>query len=370
MRTDYPRFFISITLILALTWMFSCSGKPGNKEEKKTDKANENTVAETRISLDIIAPADDEGFKLNEPVRIILETDAQSTDSIVIFYDSRRLAALTSGPWEYTIPEGYLTVTGKKALKATTYHENKSGSFVRFIRVLSDKAPEKYGYRIVHTYPHDKEAFTQGLFYHNGLLYEGTGQMSGSSLREVELETSRVIRQRDLDASLFGEGITLYKDKIFQVTWENKVGFVYDIKSFEVHNTISYPMQGWGLTTVDDRIVLSDGSNILYFFEPEMFTVISRLEVYDDKGAIDMLNELEYINGEIWANVWMKDIIVRIDPKTGKVNSVVDLSGLLKAKDKTPETDVLNGIAWDKEGGRIFVTGKLWPKLFEISISK
>jgi glutamine cyclotransferase len=220
----------------------------------------------------------------------------------------------------------------------------------------------------VHTYPHDRAAFTQGLFFDNGVLYEGTGQETGSSLRAVELESGKVLRQHNLDASLFGEGITLYNNKIYQVTWENKVGFVYDKNTFDLINKIYYPTQGWGLTTIGDKIVMSDGTNVLYFYEPEMFTVVSRLEVYDNRNMIDSLNELEYINGEIWANIWMSDRIVRIDPESGKVKGYIDLGKLLSDSEKTPETDVLNGIAYDKQQNRIFVTGKKWPKLFEIRV--
>jgi glutamine cyclotransferase len=228
--------------------------------------------------------------------------------------------------------------------------------------------PVTSSYKIINVYPHNTDAFTQGLFYSNGLLYEGTGQEAGSSLREVEPETGKVLRQHNLESSLFGEGITLVNDQIFQVTWEDKVGFVYERSTFKVLRKIYYPTQGWGLTTVGDKIVMSDGSNILYFNEPEMFTTVSRLEVYDDKGKVESLNELEFIEGEIWANIWMKDLIARIDPASGKVLGYIDLKGLLPETDRSPGTDVLNGIAYDSGGKRIFVTGKKWPKLFEIRI--
>jgi len=184
------------------------------------------------------------------------------------------------------------------------------------------------------------------------------------------LETGKVIRQHNLDDTLFGEGIALYKDRIYQVTWQNKVGFVYDRSTFNLINKIYYPTEGWGLTTIDSKIVMSDGTNILYFFEPEMFTVVSRIEVYDNEKKIDSLNELEYINGEIWANIWMSDLIARIDPISGKVLAYVDLKGILPESERNPDTDVLNGIAYDKSGGRIFVTGKKWPKLYEIRLTE
>jgi glutamine cyclotransferase len=234
--------------------------------------------------------------------------------------------------------------------------------------IYSDEAPKRYGYKVVKSYPHNRDAFIQGLVYDNGLFFEGTGQQTGSSLREVELATGKVMRQHNLDPSLFGEGITLYRDHIYQVTWENKVGFVYDKSTFSLIKKIYYGTQGWGLTTINDRIVMSDGTNVLYLLEPESFTVVSRIEVYDDKEKIDSLNELEYINGEIWANIWMSDLIARIDPQSGKVNGYINLKGILPESERLSDTDVLNGIAYDKEGGRIFVTGKRWPKLYEIKI--
>jgi glutamine cyclotransferase len=236
--------------------------------------------------------------------------------------------------------------------------------------IYSDIVPKKYGYKVIHTFPHDRAAFTQGLFYDNGEFFEGTGQESGSTLREVELETGKVIRQHNLDNSLFGEGIALYRDRIYQVTWKSKVGFVYTKSDFKLINKIYYPTQGWGLTTMDDKIVMSDGSNVLYFYEPDMFTVISKIEVYDNEKKRDSLNELEYINGEIWANIWINDHIVRIDPATGKVLGYIDLKGILPSMDRDANTDVLNGIAYDKAGNRIFVTGKNWPKLFEIKVTE
>jgi len=223
---------------------------------------------------------------------------------------------------------------------------------------------------VVNSYPHDIKAFTQGLFYDSGVLYESTGQETESSLREVELTTGRIIRQLNIDASLFGEGITLCKGRIFHVTWRSKVGFVYEKETFKQINKIYYPTEGWGLTTFEDRIVMSDGTNILYFYEPEMFTSVSRIEVFDNEKKVDNLNELEYINGEIWANIWMEDRIARIDPVSGKVNAYIDLKGLFPPNERNPEAEVLNGIAYDPATKRIFVTGKRWSKLYEIRITE
>jgi glutamine cyclotransferase len=269
------------------------------------------------------------------------------------------------------VPSTFSATTGRKSLKVTAYKGGKARTTVtRFLIIYSDIVPKRYGFRVVRSYPHDRGAFTQGLFYDNGILYEGTGQEAGSSLREIELETGKVLRQLNLSSSLFGEGITLYKDRIYQVTWTNKVGFVYDKSTFEQINKIYYQTEGWGLATTKDQIVMSDGTNTLYFFEPEMFTVTSRIEVYDNEHLIDSLNELEYINGEIWANLWMTDLIARIDPLTGKVLAYVDLKGILNDPQTDTSVQVLNGIAFDPDGNRIFVTGKNWPKLFEIRLTE
>lgn len=368
MKADYPKFFVSLVISLILVWSISCSGRSGNTGEKPVER--EPVADEEKLSVSIVTPEENAGFKLNDPVRVVFSVEGRTkADSVTISFDSRKAATLTAEPWEYMIPPEFTTTTGRKSLKITAWRGKKAvASVTRFMIVYSDKAPERYGYRVLHTYPHDREAFTQGLFYYGGMLYEGTGQETGSSLREVELATGRVLRQHNLDASLFGEGITLYDGRIFQVTWENKVGFVYDRATFRVINKIYYPSQGWGLTTMGDRIVMSDGTNVLYLYEPESFTAVSRLEVYDDSRKVDSLNELEFINGEIWANIWMSDEIARIDPSTGKVTGYINLAGLLSDSDRLPDTDVLNGIAWDQQEKRIFVTGKRWPKLFEIRV--
>ncbi|MBG0858055.1 MAG: glutaminyl-peptide cyclotransferase [Bacteroidales bacterium] len=273
--------------------------------------------------------------------------------------------------WECDVTRDFTSTTGRKSLKVTAYKGGRARTtLTRFLIIYSDLVPKRYGFKISGSYPHDRDAFTQGLFYDNGLLYEGTGQEAGSSLREVELETGRVRRQLNLGPSLFGEGITLYKDRIYQVTWTNKVGFVYDKSTFSQINKIYYHTEGWGLTTMKDRIVMSDGTNVLYIYEPEMFTVVSRIEVYDNERKVDQLNELEYINGEIWANIWMTDLIVRIDPATGRVIAYLDLKGILNDPGTDTSVKVLNGIAYDSSGNRIFVTGKNWPKLFEISLTE
>lgn len=232
---------------------------------------------------------------------------------------------------------------------------------------FSDSVP-LYSYRVVNLYPHDADAFTQGLVFDQGVLYEGTGRYGQSSLRKVDLPTGNVLQKHDLSSQFFGEGITTFGDRIFQLTWRSNVAFVYNKNSFELLEEFSYPTQGWGITHDGERLIMSDGTSTIYFRDPETFAEIGTIEVHDSTGTIINLNELEYIQGRIFANVWKTDLIARIDPANGEVVGWIDLSGLLKPEDRTQPVDVLNGIAYDAENDRLFVTGKLWPKLFEIEL--
>jgi len=373
MKAEYPRYFLLVMFVVLVSWIISCSSRKGNIQKAVSD-SQELKQADLSVSLiKMVSPSENEEYKLKDGVKVALvpENSGISPDSVKVFFDGKAVAVLTSAPWECSAGSSFTCQTGRKSVKAVAYSSDKTQSVTRFVIIYSDVVPARYGYKLVNTYPHDNEAYTQGLFYDKGVLYEGTGQETGSSLREVELETGRVLRQHNLDPSLFGEGITLYKERIYQVTWTSKVGFVYNKSDFSVLNRIYYQTQGWGLATFDDRIVMSDGSNVLYLREPEMFDAVSRIEVYDNEKKVDQLNELEYIDGEIWANIWQSDLIARIDPVSGRVNSYIDLSSLFPdSKRREVNADVLNGIAWDSQNGRIFVTGKRWPKLYEIKISE
>lgn len=226
-----------------------------------------------------------------------------------------------------------------------------------------------YGYRVINEYPHDPAAFTQGLVYTDGVLYEGTGLRGQSSLREVALPTGVVIQQHNLEPQYFGEGVAILDDRIYQLTWQEHVGFIYDQETFDAQSEFAYPTEGWGLTTDGQRLIMSDGSQTLYMLDPATLQLTGRVEVRDGSQPVPRLNELEYVNGEVLANVWQTNHIARIDPTTGQVTGWIDLTGLLNPQDITQRVDVLNGIAYDQEGDRLFVTGKLWPKLFEIELT-
>ena len=373
MKRDPMKYLSLLSLLLLLNWIISCSGRSGETVKKPSEPIISNTEEADIRLIRMKFPEENADFKLGSQIKVVLTSEniGPPPDSVIISYDAKSVATLRSAPWEYAIPSALTTSTGRKSLKATAYRGGKARTTItRFIIILSDIAPKRYGYRVISSYPHDTKAFTQGLFYDNGVLYEGTGQETGSTLREVELATGKVIRQLNLSPELFGEGITLYQDRIYQVTWRSKVGFVYEKSTFKQLNKIYYQTEGWGLTTMGDYIVMSDGTNVLYIIDPEMFTVISRLEVYDNEKMVDQLNELEYIKGEIWANIWTSDLIARIDPHSGKLLGYIDLTGILNDPETDTSAEVLNGIAYDSKGNRLFVTGKNWPKLFEIRVTE
>lgn len=228
--------------------------------------------------------------------------------------------------------------------------------------------PPTYGYEIVHVYPHDRNAFTQGLIYLNGFLYEGTGLPGRSSLRKVKLETGEVVQKIALPQPYFGEGITDWGHELIELTWQSGVGFVYDQFSFSKLREFRYQGEGWGLTHDGVNLIMSDGSAYLRYWDPRTFAEKRRLLVKDGGRPVSNLNELEYIKGEIYANIWQTERIARISPKTGLVVGWINLEGLLTDADRSQPVDVLNGIAYDSAKDRLFITGKLWPKLFEIRL--
>ena len=229
----------------------------------------------------------------------------------------------------------------------------------------------EYGYRIVKSYPHDPTAFTEGLFYHDGALYESTGQEGRSSIRRVNLITGKVLQAQTIPPQYFGEGIVAWKDRLFELTWRSEIGFIYDLKSLKPVGRFNYHGEGWALTHDGARLIMSDGTAFLRFLDPATLNEIGRVQVTDAGKPVPMLNELEFVHGEVYANVWQTTRIARINPTTGKVVGWIDLAGLApKELDPQDPDAVLNGIAYDPKGERLFVTGKLWPRLFEIKLLK
>jgi len=224
-----------------------------------------------------------------------------------------------------------------------------------------------YKCEIINSYPHDRNAFTQGLVFENNHLYEGTGLYGRSSLRKIQLETGTILKVRNLSDQYFGEGITIYQNKIIQLTWKNYVGFVYDKDYFLKIQEFHYPSEGWGITYDGEHLILSDGTSKLHFIDPETFEEVRQIQVFSNEGPVKHLNELEYVKGDIYANVWQTNFIALISPATGQVTGWIDVTELQNLENNHPSS-IPNGIAYDHENDRLFVTGKLWSKIFEIEL--
>ncbi|MEH1008205.1 MULTISPECIES: glutaminyl-peptide cyclotransferase [unclassified Winogradskyella] len=261
---------------------------------------------------------------------------------------------------------------GEKIITATVTVGEKTETLKKSIKVFNNIIPTIYTYEIVNTYPHDITSYTQGLEFYNGELYESTGQKRKSKLRKVNFETGEVLKNINLEDQYFGEGLTILNDKIYQLTWQAKRGFVYDVNTFEKLKTFNYgtSKEGWGICNDGKTLFKSDGTEKIYFLNPDNLTEEGHLEVYTEKGKIPSLNELEWINGKIYANIYQRNGVVIINPNTGGVEGVIDFKPLRKLVTQHPELDVLNGIAYHPERETIFVTGKNWDKLFEVKIKK
>lgn len=295
----------------------------------------------------------------------VTEKDKKPIDSIRYYLDGSKLSS------NIDIDASKLRL-GSHAISATIFYADKQKKLTNTIVFLADNPPQIYTYSIVNEYPHDEKAFTQGLEYHNGFLYESTGQNGKSSLRKVEITTGKVLQKIDIDKKYFGEGMTIFNDEIFMLTWQNKIGFVFNLDTFKKERTFNYAqsIQGWGLTHDDKNLIKSDGTKKLWFLNPKTGAEEFFIETYTTDRAIDELNELEYLNGVIYANVWQRNSIIMVNPKTGALEGIADLKGLQKKSGQKGSEKVLNGIAYDAENDRLFVTGKNWNKLFEIKLQK
>ena len=238
----------------------------------------------------------------------------------------------------------------------------------RIEEILSQHTIPVFTYKIIKTYPHEVTSYTEGLLMHDGHLFEGTGRYGQSRLLKIDLETGKVIQQRSLSPRYFGEGIVVFQGQIFQLTYKSNVGFIYDLNSFHLKKTFHYPTEGWGMTTDGTDLIMSDGSAALIFLDPKTLHQKRYVIVSDDKSEIGFLNELEYVDGEIYANIWKKSLIAKISPKTGKVTAWIDLTGINPDPAKLKYPYVLNGIAYDKKSKHLIISGKCWPVLYEIAL--
>ncbi len=284
--------------------------------------------------------------------------------------DNEKLA-VTDNKMKFQVP-----TLGNKVLTAKISYEGTTAEITKNIKVLSDKAPEIYTYTIINEFPHDNGAYTQGLEFHNDTLYEGTGKKGRSFLRKLDYKTGKVYEQIDLDASYFGEGITILNDKIYQLTWQSGMGFIYDANSFKKLDNFQYgeSREGWGLTNDGKKIFKSDGTEKIWFLNPDTMTETGYIQTVTNSSVFNKANELEYVNGKIYANVYQKPSVMIIDSKTGAIEGVINFGGLsskiTKTKDWQDSDNVLNGIAYHPERKTFFVTGKDWDKMFEVTIEK
>jgi glutamine cyclotransferase len=364
---------ILVTGVIFSSLVISCGGKP-SKVNEGSNLNNTSTVAIADPApqlVQLLKPYDKSEIPAGRTINVLFEHQGRTIpDSVEIYFAGRLFTTIRDSSVSTEIPSSLTSATGVRSVKLMAYNgKSRPQSISVFITILSDLVPKKYGYKTLMTYPHDNKAYTQGLLFHNGFLYEGTGQEGSSSLRKVQFESGSVLQKHNLEAKFFGEGIALVGNQIFQLTWQSKVGFIYDLESFRELGRFYYNTEGWGLTTMGQQLVMSDGSNKLLIVDPLNFNTISTIEVYDNQSMVVNLNELEFISGEIWANIYLTDLIARIDPSTGKVVGYIDLKGIISSSDRRDDgDDVLNGIAWDAAADRIFVTGKNWAKLFQISI--
>jgi len=259
---------------------------------------------------------------------------------------------------------------GNNQLTVKIYFPDSSyQNITRKTLIVSDIVPKKLEYKITGTFPHDKKAFTQGLAWKNGFLYEGTGKKGASSLRKISPQSGEVIQSLNLPNSVFGEGICIFDDRIYQLTWRSQKGYIYDLSDFSKIREFKYYTEGWGLSSNGKNLIMSDGSNKLYFLDPEYLNENRQIGVYNHQGAVDKLNELEYVNHTLFANVYQKSHIVQIDPETGKVLATLDLSDLVPKNLRGDRERVLNGIAWQPDQNIFWVTGKMWPKMYALEIT-
>ncbi len=362
--------------LLLLFWIsVGCKSKSNNTAT--TVKSNKKNIEVSYVSsMQVKSPHRADLFAYGMPIKIDVVTKKRfgKVDSIQLLSRGKVVATLKNAPWQWQWTPSK-NVMGKHYFKLLAFHESgKVGLVNSYVNIKPSKAPKQYGYKVLATYPHDRNAYTQGLFFKDGFLYESTGQYGESSLRKVNLKDGKLLSVNAIAPDYFCEGATWYNNKIIQLTWREQKVFVYNADTFEQEDVFSVPTsngQGWGITTMGDELVISDGTNVLTFIDANDYQVKRTVEVYDNKGEVRSLNELEYIHGKIYANVWLTDKIVVVNPESGAVEGELNMKGILKpaySKGIDPRDDVLNGIAWDKEKDRLFVTGKRWPKLFDIKI--
>jgi glutamine cyclotransferase len=344
---------ISLAYLLAvITFAASCR-----------NEGSENDVLGFKL------PEQGQTYGLGEEVKVQLDVPAGCKVTNVSYLVDGKTVGSKPNPDEFAIKTADLSL-GYKLISAVVDNGAVKDTVTINIVLKSAIKPAEFSYRVVNVFPHDTSSYTQGLEYHNGKFLESTGEYGTSTLRWVALESGKALQRIDIDKKFFAEGSSLVGDKIVMLTWKEDIGFIYDAKSLKQLSTFPYQnsREGWGLTYDGQRLIKSDGTNRIWFLNAADYKEESYIDVYDNNGQVDQLNELEYIDGKIYANIYTTDKIAVIDPKNGAVERYIDMKGLLPAKDRFANTDVLNGIAWDAAGKRLFVTGKKFSKLFQVDL--
>ncbi|HET8828970.1 MAG TPA: glutaminyl-peptide cyclotransferase [Pelobium sp.] len=342
-----------LTLLASSIFLFSC----------QQDKAKTNS------SSYFLSPETGAVIKAGDPIELKLNYADGTVDSVQYFIDTIKVNVKTDTT-QLSIKTDSLPL-GSRLITVKIYRAGEVEEVNTNVVLLSAITPANYSYKIINTYPHSTTSYVEGLEFHDGVFYESAGDYGHSSLRKVSLN-GKVLQQKDIDKQYFAEGITVIGDKIIQLTYREKVGFVYDKNTFELLKTFPYnhASEGWGLTFDGETIYNTDGSNTIYKLDKNTYLPKGSIEVYDDKGPVTQLNELEWIDGKIYANIYTSELIAIINPNTGAVEAYINMMGLPHGEVDDPQQDVLNGIAYDKAGNRLFVTGKKWDKMFQIEVIK
>ncbi len=345
--------------------LFSCGNNEGD-----IPKCNDNNIVQTPVfsGKKIISPSNGSEYTIGDT--ILLKTQNADTiklDSVVLFLDADKINTFDANENAFLFTTSNL-ITGKHIFGIESWYRGERNRTDVSLFFKSDIAPIQYNAKIINTYPHSTKSYTQGLLFDNGQLYESTGQWGESALKKTELETGKILDEHILPAKVFGEGIVAFDNEFIQITWKSRTAYVVNKKDLSLKKSFTYDTEGWGITNYGDNLIMSDGSHKLYIVEPNTFSVIKQIEVFDNKKAIVNLNELENINGKIYANVYLSHNIVIINPETGKVEGNIDLTNIIPEKYINENDNVLNGIAYNPLNEKLYITGKRWNKLFEIEL--
>lgn len=360
--------FILVPITAALCLM-GCGGEPNTSGNNNQPTAVNNpvTTPKANFRLEVVPQKSDNKSIVGDVYDLKMVSDsALVPDSVRFLVDGRQVAPFSAGT-SFTLDTrnfrvGNLRISAEAVFEGNTEYHSSS------IILKSDVSPQRLKYKVVKRFPHDRAAYTQGLVFDNGILYESTGLNGKSSIRKVDLERGSILQSFSLGESYFGEGLAIDGDRLIQITWKNHKGFVYDKNTFSMVQEFDVPTEGWGLVLHNDTLILSDGTENLYFLDKRSFATTKTIQVYDNQGPVKLLNELEIVDGLLYANIYQSDLVAVIDVHTGKVLKYIDFAGLLPLNQYESDTDVLNGIAYDSKTRRLFITGKNWPLLFQVEV--